>query len=267
MTRDPTPIGFGTWQNEDPEQCAESVKNALEMGYRHVDTAQGYDNEDAVGDGIAAADVDRDDIFLATKVDTGDLGHDDVLRTTEESLEKLGVDTIDLLYVHWPLDAYDPEGTLSAFDELVDRGDIRHVGLSNFNPEQLAEAREILDAPIFAHQVECHPYCQQEEHLALAEEHDYHLVAYSPLAQTEVFDDPVIQDVAEDHDASPAQVSLAWLRQRGAVAIPKATSREHIEDNYGSLEVELSDDAKARIDSIEEEYRVVDFDGAPWDLV
>ncbi|GAB3680910.1 aldo/keto reductase [Salinarchaeum chitinilyticum] len=266
MTNAPTPIGFGTWQNEDPEQCAESVRTAVEAGYRHVDTAQGYDNEAAVGDGIAAADVDREDVFLATKVDTGDLGYDDVLRTTEESLEKLGVDTIDLLYVHWPLDTYDPDGTLSAFDELVDRGAIRHVGLSNFTPEQLAEAREILDAPIFAHQVECHPYCQQEEHLALAEEHDYHLVAYSPLAQTEVFDDPVIQDVAEEHDASPAQVCLAWLRQRGAVAIPKATSREHVLDNYESLGVELSDDAMERIDSIEEEYRVVDFDGAPWDL-
>jgi len=267
MTRSPTPIGIGTWQNEDPDQCAESVATALEMGYPHVDTAQAYGNEAAVGEGIAAADVDREDVFLATKVDTEDLGYEDVLETTEASLDRLGVDTIDLLYAHWPLDAYDPEETLSAFDELVDRGVVHHVGLSNFNPEQLATARDRLDADLFAHQVECHPYCQQDEHLRLAEEHGYHLVAYSPLAQTEVLDDPVIQDVADAHDASPAQVSLAWLRQRGAVPIPKATSRGHIEDNYASLDVALSDDAMARIDGIEREYRVVDFEGAPWDLV
>ena len=258
------PIGFGTWQNDDHEQCAESVRTALEVGYRHVDTAQAYENEAAVGEGIATSSVDREDVFLATKVNTPNLAYDDVLETTAASLDRLGVDAVDLLYVHWPLDAYDPEGTLAAFDELVDDGLVRNVGLSNFLPEQLDEAIEQLDAPLFAHQVECHPLLHQDEHLRLAEEHDYHLVAYSPLAQTAAFEHPTIQSVAEAYDVSPAQVCLAWLRQRGAVAIPKATSREHVADNYASLDLELDEDAMERIDAIDEDSRVVDFDSAPW---
>ncbi len=114
-------LGLGTWQNDDHDQCAESVRTALERGYRHVDTAQAYGNEAAVGEGLAAADVDREDVFLATKVWNSNLAHDDVLESTEASLSKLGVDAVDLLYVHWPAGAYDPEGTLSAFDECTNR--------------------------------------------------------------------------------------------------------------------------------------------------
>ena len=151
------PLGLGTYQNTDPETCAESVRLALEAGYRHVDTAAGYDNEAAVGRGIDAADVPREAVFLATKVSTDQLAYDDVIASAERSRELLGVETIDLLYVHWPIRSYDAPETLAAFDELVDRGLIRHVGLSNFTPDLLDEAREHLDAPIFAPQVECPP--------------------------------------------------------------------------------------------------------------
>ncbi|MFB6135857.1 MAG: aldo/keto reductase, partial [Halobacteriaceae archaeon] len=139
-------LGLGTWRNTDPEQCAESVRAALEMGYRHVDTAQGYDNEAYVGDGIERADVPREEVFLATKVSTDNLAHDDVLATTEGSLERLGTDYVDLLYVHWPTDTYDAEETLTAFQQLYDQGAIRHVGVSNFEPRHLDEARDVLDA-------------------------------------------------------------------------------------------------------------------------
>ena len=206
-------LGLGTWQNDDASECADSVETALEMGYRHVDTAQAYGNEDAVGDGLAAADVDREDIFLATKVWNANLAAEDVHATTEGSLDDLGVDAVDLLYVHWPAGAYDAEATLGAFDELYDEGKIHNVGVSNFEPHHVEEAMEILDAPVFANQVEIHPFLQQEELRAHAAEHDYELVAYSPLARGDVFSSDVLTDIADDHGVSAAQVSLAWLNE------------------------------------------------------
>ena len=256
-------LGLGTWQNDDAETCADSVQTALEMGYRHIDTAQAYGNEDAVGDGIAAADVDREDIFLATKVWNSNLAGEDVLATTEQSLDDLGVDAVDLLYVHWPAGEYDAEETLAAFDELYEQGKIHNVGVSNFEPRHVEEAMEVLDAPLFANQVEIHPFLQQEELRAHAAEHDYELVAYSPLARGEVFNSDVPTDIAEDHGVSAAQVSLAWLRQHGVTAIPKATSRDHIADNFASVDLELSESEVARIDDIERVDRRVDPDFGP----
>jgi len=260
-------LGLGTWQNDDADACANSVETALEMGYRHVDTAQAYGNEDAVGDGIAAADVPREDIFLATKVWNSNLAAADVHSTTEESLDDLGVDAVDLLYVHWPAGAYDPEATLGALDELYDQGKIHNVGVSNFEPHHVEEAMEILDAPLFANQVEMHPFLPQEELREHAAEHDYELVAYSPLARGAVFDSDVLTDIADDHDASAAQVSLAWLKEKGVTAIPKATGRDHIADNWASLDLELDDAEIDRIDDIDHRDRKVDPDFGPdaWD--
>ncbi len=260
-------LGLGTWQNDDADQCAETVETALEMGYRHVDTAQAYGNEAAVGDGIAAAGVAREDVFLATKVWNSNLAHDDVLETAERSLDDLGVDAVDLLYVHWPAGEYDPEGTLSAFDELYEQGTIRNVGVSNFEPHHVEEAMEILDAPLFANQVECHPFLPQDELRAHAEEHGYELVAYSPLARGEVFESDVLTDIADDHGVSAAQVSLAWLREKGVTAIPKATGEDHVADNLASTALSLSDEEVARIDDIDRTDRRIDPDFGPdaWD--
>ena len=257
-------LGLGTWQNEDPEQCAESVRTALEMGYRHIDTAQIYGNEDAVGDGIAAADVDREEIFLATKVWIDNLEHDDVLETTRESLDRLGVDYVDLLYVHWPSRTYDAEETLGAFSELVDEGLTERIGVSNFQPEQLEEAVDVCDVPIFANQVELHPLLPQAELREACEAHDVEVVGYSPLARGQVLDQPDIQEIADKHDASEAQVSLAWAREKGVTAIPKATSADHITDNWESLAVDLDDEDIDTIDAIDETSREVDPDFAPW---
>jgi len=257
-------LGLGTWENEDPDQCADSVTTALEMGYRHIDTAQIYGNEEAVGRGIANADVDREEVFLATKVWIDELGHDDVLASTEESLEKLGTDYVDLLYVHWPARAYDPEETLAAFDQLVDEGKTERVGISNFEPEQVREAAEVLDAPVFANQVECHPLLQQDELRAACEDAGVEVVAYSPLARGEVFEVDTLVDIADDHGVSAAQVSLAWLREKGVTTIPKATGEDHIADNWASLSLSLSEDEVARIDAIDRTDRRVDPSFAPW---
>ncbi len=257
-------LGLGTWQNEDADQCAESVRTALETGYRHVDTAQAYGNEEAVGRGIAEADVDREDVFLATKVWIDSLGSEAVRRTTEESLERLGVDAVDLLYVHWPAGDYDAAETLPAFRELVDDGLVERVGVSNFEPRHLDEARDVLGADPFANQVEMHPLLPQAELREYAEGRDLELVAYSPLARGDVFDVPEIRDVAEKHGVSEAQVSLAWVREKGVTAIPKATGEAHIADNFASLDVDLDDEDVAKIDGVERRDRQVDPDFAPW---
>jgi len=260
-------FGLGTWKNESPDQCAESVRTALEMGYRHVDTAQIYGNESAVGDGIAAADVPREEIFLATKVWIDHLDRDGVIETTEESLDKLGVDSVDLLYVHWPSRTYDAAETLPAFEELVERGLIDRIGVSNFEPHHLETAREVLDEPVFANQVECHPLLQQAELREYVAGTDIELVGYSPLARGAVFDVPELTEIAEKHGVSEAQVSLAWLRETGVTAIPKATSEAHIRDNWESLDLELDEADLATIDGIDRTDRQVHTSFAPdgWD--
>ncbi|MFW5963975.1 MAG: aldo/keto reductase [Natronomonas sp.] len=258
-------LGIGTYENTDYEVCANSVETALNVGYRHVDTAEGYDNEAAVGDGIVTSGVDREDVFLATKVSPDNLAYDDVLEHARASIDRLGVETLDLLYVHWPIRAYDREATLAGFDELYDEGLIRNVGLSNFTPELLEAAIETLEAPLFAHQVECHPLFQQDELRALAREHGHHLVAYTPLAKGDVTEVPELVDIAEKHDATPAQVALSWLLSKEPVsAIPKSATPEHIRENFGALEVTLDDEDVARIDGIDREKRYVDFEEAPW---
>ncbi|MFQ3294735.1 MAG: 2,5-diketo-D-gluconate reductase B [Halobacteriales archaeon] len=257
-------LGLGTWQNEDPEQCAKSVETALETGYRHIDTAQAYGNEEAVGRGIERADVDRDEVFLATKVWIDNLADDDVLETAAESLDRLGVDSVDLLYVHWPARAYDPEATLSGFDELYEAGKIDRVGVSNFEPAQIDEAIDVLDASLFANQVELHPLLPQSELREHCADQDVEVVAYSPLARGEVFGDPTIGDIAEKHGVSEAQVSLAWLREKGVTAIPKATSADHVRDNWASIELALDPEDVDRIDAIDRRDRRVDPNFAPW---
>jgi len=244
------PVGLGTMGNGDPE----SIAAAIEMGYRHLDTAQIYDNEAVVGEGIAAADVPREDLTVATKLWVDSLAGEDVRESAEASLDRLGLDSVDLLYVHRPRGAYDPETTLPAMDDLVADGLTEHVGVSNFLPDQLDRAREILDAPIAANQVELHPYYRNEPVLAGAREHGYPVVAYSPLIGGDAFDDEVLTDIAAKHDTSAAAVSIAWvLSHENVVTIPKAGSRDHQRANFEAQHLDLDDEDVARIDAIDRE--------------
>ncbi|WIV66915.1 aldo/keto reductase [Natrialbaceae archaeon AArc-T1-2] len=257
-------LGLGTYRNTDPDQCTESVRTALELGYRHVDTAAMYDNEVAVGEGIRQAAVDREEVFLATKLWYTDLGRGDVREAARASLDRLGVDAVDLLYVHWPTETYVPDETLPAFAELYDDGLIDRIGVSNFSPELLEEAIDVCDAPIAANQVEMHPLLPQRELREACDRHDVELVAYTPIARGAVFDVPAIQDVASKHGVSEAQVSLTWLREKGVTAIPKATGRDHIADNWASLALELDDEDVAAIDGVDRRRREVDPSFGPW---
>ncbi|QAU14368.1 aldo/keto reductase [Halorubrum sp. BOL3-1] len=256
-------LGLGTWENDDPAQCTESVANALDAGYRHVDTAQIYGNEAAVGKGIVESDVDRGDVFLATKVWIDELAPADVASSTRESLEKLGVDAVDLLYVHWPAGAYEPAETLPAFAALRDDGLIDRIGVSNFEPEHLDAATDVLGEAPFANQVEMHPLLRQAELREYADANDVELVAYSPLARGGVLDDPAVSGIAERHGVSAAQVSLAWLREKGVTAIPKATGTDHLRDNLASLDLELDDEDVAKIDELGRTDRQLNPDFGP----
>ena len=264
MALDSVPrLGLGTWQS-DSESCAETVRTALEMGYRHLDTARYYENERAVGEGLARADVAREEVVVATKLWHDDLDYESVHELARESRDRLGVDAIDLLYVHWPTNEYDPEDTLRAFAELRDDGVIRSVGVSNFTPELLDEARESCDAPIVANQVECHPLLPQAELRDYCDRHGMDLVAYCPLMHGRVFEVPEVRDIADRRGVSEARVCLAWLVEKGVVPIPKATGQAHLRDNYRALDFELDAADVSTIDGIERRERLGDPDFAPW---
>lgn len=241
----------------------DAVADAIDCGYHHVDTAQIYENESVVGDGIAASDEPRETLTIATKLWIDSLGGDSVRDGTEASLDRLGLDSVDLLYVHRPRGEYDPSETLPALQSVADDGLTRHVGLSNFEREQLTTARDFLDE-IAAHQVEFHPYFHREEILADAQAHDYPLVAYSPLAGGEVLDDPVICDIAETHDSTAsgdditaAAVSIAWvLSHENVVTIPRASTPAHRRANLAAEDIELSSAEVARIDDIDREQEL-----------
>jgi len=234
-------LGLGTWQNTGP-QCVETVQNALEMGYRHIDTAQIYGNEEEVGRGLAAADVDREDIFLTTKVWRSNLQADDVHTSVRMSLSRLGVDAVDLLLIHWPHPLVPVEETLGAMTELQEEGLVRHLGVSNFTASQLREALCAADTPLVTDQVLYHPYKDQSALQSVCAEHDVALTAYSPLGRGAVLEDETLADIGARHDKSAAQVALRWLvQQDGVVAIPKATGRDHLAANLEIFDFSLSE--------------------------
>jgi 2,5-diketo-D-gluconate reductase B len=220
----------------------------LEMGYRHVDTAEIYDNENQVGEGIAAADVDREDFFLTTKVWRSNLRHDEVLESVRQSVDQLGVEYVDLLLIHWPHPRVPVAETLDAMTQLRDEGLVSHLGVSNFTRSQLQEAIQVADAPIVANQVQYHPYNDQSDLLDFCVANDVALTAYSPLARGDVLSDDTLAGIGKHYDKTAPQVALRWLvQQDNVVAIPKATSRDHIEENRAVFDFSLTEEEMQRI--------------------
>jgi 2,5-diketo-D-gluconate reductase B len=254
-------LGFGTWQIEGSD-AAGAVRDALEIGYRQIDTARAYGNEAEVGAGIAGSGVDREDIFLTTKIFPGDFEPDAVKAAAEDSLRSLRTDYLDLLLLHWPDDSVPLERTLGALTELREAGLIRNLGVSNF-PAGLLE-RALEHAPVFCDQVEYHPFLGQDCVLELARERDVLVTAYSPLAHGRVPDDATLAEIGEAHGKSAGQVALRWLLdQPGVSPIPKASSHERRVENFEVFDFSLSDDERARIDALPKDDRRIDPDFGP----
>ena len=254
-------LGYGTWQIEG-DTCREGVEHALAIGYRHIDTAQGYENEDQVGTGINNSGVPRDQIWLTSKLRPDWFDADTARKRTEESLSKLQTDYLDLFLLHWPNDEVPLEETLGVMREFQDAGRIRHVGISNFTPTQMRKANDILR--VFTNQVEYHPYLHQRFVRETAKDLGMLVTAYSPIAQGAVLDDPTLNEIGAAHGKSAVQVTLRWLIQQDDVAaIPKAASASHRESNFDIFDFELSDDEMKAVHALEREQRLIESPYSP----
>ncbi|MGY2288279.1 aldo/keto reductase [Pseudomonas sp. SDO528_S397] len=258
-------LGFGTFRMPGDE-CRAVVESALELGYRHIDTAAMYDNERAVGQAIEQCGVPRNELFLTTKVWHDQLEPSALLQAFERSIDKLAVDYVDLYMVHWPAPGMDLPGIINALLSLRESGRIRALGVCNFNLPMLREAVDILQAPIAAVQVEYHPFLAQQRLFDYLTAKGIAKVAYAPLAQGRVADDPILAQIGRKHGATAAQVALAWLREQGVVAIPKARGRERQQANLDSLRLRLDDEDREAIARLPKDQRFVQPPFAPqWD--
>lgn len=262
-------LGLGTWELAGDE-AERAVSDALELGYRHIDTAQAYGNEARVGRAIEASAVPREKIFLTTKVWPDRYAPSDFAASVRRSLERLRTDHVDLLLLHWPaFEQTTLERTIESLNRARDEGWTRHIGLSNFTTELVGRATRFDGAPIAVNQVEYHPYLDQGAILAQARDLGIAVTAYSPLAHGRVPDDETLAEIGEAHGKSAAQVALRWLvQQEGVAAIPRTSKREHAAENLEIFDFELSDREMGRIGELAEpDGRVIDPAGlAPdWD--
>jgi len=241
-------LGLGTWR-ADGREVYRAVSTALEAGYRHVDTAEAYDNEEEVGEAIVDSPVDRDEVWVTTKVLPATKL--DYRRTREgavASLDRLGLDYVDLVLLHWPNPVASLEGQLAALNDLADDGAIGHVGVSNFGRRRLARARELSDRPVLTNQVQFHPFRTQRPVLRYCQDNDVMLTAYSPLGHGGVVGDDLLAEVGARYDKSAPQVAIRWaLQHRNVAAIPKSTSPEHIRANAAVFDFSLTEAEMDRI--------------------
>ncbi|WP_321944279.1 aldo/keto reductase [Paraburkholderia tropica] len=259
-------LGFGTWELEG-DVCVDAVSRALDVGYRHVDTAVRYGNEAQVGRALRASGIARDELFVTTKVWHDALRHDDVLASLERSLDRLGLDYVDLFLVHWPNPAVPLAETLAAMGEARASGRARHIGVSNFTIAHLKEGCDVLDATLDAHQFELHPYLDQTALIAATRQRGMIVEAYQPLAGGLVIRDAEIAEIARRYNRSAAQIALRWLMdQPDVVAIPRSRNAANIASNLAIFDFELDAADIQRIDGLRGNRRFVNPAFAPqWD--
>ncbi|MEV4150494.1 aldo/keto reductase [Amycolatopsis sp. NPDC049691] len=248
-------FGFGVFQIP-PEDTAQAVRTALEAGYRHIDTAQMYRNEEGVGAGVAESGLAREDVFVTTKLANDAHGHDNAITALEGSLRRLGFDYVDLYLIHWPLPHKDNYvRTWQGFEDILRAGKARAIGVSNFQPAHLDRLAEETGTVPAVNQIELHPALQQPELRAYHQAHGIATEAWSPLAQAEVLDDPVLKDLAEKHGRTAAQVVLRWHVQLGNIVFPKSSSPERIRQNIDVFGFELDDEDMAAIGKLDDGHR------------
>jgi 2,5-diketo-D-gluconate reductase A len=249
-------FGFGVYQ-VPPEETAEAVQAALEVGYRHIDTAEMYGNEEGVGEGIRASGIPREEVFVTSKLNNGFHAHDDALKAFDGTLDALGSDYVDLFLVHWPLPGIDVDyvETWQAMEEIYRSGRARSIGVSNFKEHHLRKLFGATEVRPAVNQIEVHPYLTQDDLRAFDAEHEIATEAWSPIAQGKVLDDPAIVRVAERHGKTPAQVTLRWHVQRGDIVFPKSVTRSRIEENFDVFDFELSEDDIREITTLNRDER------------
>jgi len=259
-------LGFGTWQLSG-EICTRAVQTALDIGYRHIDTAQIYENEADVGRAIAGSTIPRRELFVTTKIWTTHFEPPHVITSMEESLKKLRMDYVDLLLMHWPNPEVPLEQTLHALQELRRKGKTKAIGISNFPVRLMKEAVEDYLAPVACNQIEYHALLSQRAVLEYAHEHNIIITAYSPLARGRLAKHPLLVSIGEKHDKTASQVALRWLiEQERVAAIPKAASEKNARLNFNIFDFSLSDDDMYAISQLHNNTRVVDPSFAPeWD--
>ncbi|WP_313173227.1 2,5-didehydrogluconate reductase DkgB [Stenotrophomonas sp.] len=261
-------IGLGTYRLKD-QVLTDSVHNALELGYRAFDTAQIYENEADLGAAIASGTVPREQLFLTTKIWISNFHHDDLLASLRESLRKLRTDHVDLTLIHWPSpkDEVPMAEYLGALREAKALGLTKAIGVSNFTIDLTRQAIAILGADAIAtNQIEVHPYLQNRALITYLREQGIHVTAFMSLAYGAVLKDPVIQAIADKHQASTAQVALAWALQQGYAVIPSSTKRENLAGNLQAAQLRLDAEDMARIAELDRGERVANPGIAPaWD--
>jgi diketogulonate reductase-like aldo/keto reductase len=258
-------IGLGTWELRG-RTCARLVEQALRLGYRHIDTAQIYENEREVGEGLRASGVARNEVFVTTKVWTSHFAPHDLERSTKESLNKLRLTDVDLLLLHWPNPRVPLSETLDALAHVRKLGLTRHVGVSNFTVALVEEAVAKCQAPLICNQVEYHPYLDQTKVREACAQHELAIVAYSPIAKGRVRNDETLARIGRAHGKSAAQVCLRWLVQQQVAAIPRTSRLERLSENIAVFDFELAAAEMADIAAIGGGGRLTNFGFAPkWD--
>lgn len=259
-------IGLGTWELRG-RTCARLVEQALRLGYRHIDTAQIYENEREVGEALRASGVPRNEVFITTKVWTSHFAPHDLERSTRESLNRLRLAEVDLLLLHWPNPRVPLSETLGALAHVRKLGMARHIGVSNFTVAMTEEAIDKCPAPLVCNQVEYHPYLDQTKVREACARHDLALVAYSPVAKGRVRQDEVLARIGRAHGKSAAQACLRWLIQQNVSAIPRTSRLERLSENIEVFDFELSAAEMAEISAMgRRDGRLTDFGFSPnWD--
>jgi 2,5-diketo-D-gluconate reductase B len=258
-------VGFGTWMLRGRD-CARLVEQAIRIGYRHIDSAQMYDNEREVGEGVRASGK-RNEVMVTTKVQPSSLAPHDLERSVKESLAKLRIDHIDLLLIHWPNPCVPLTETLGAMARMKQAGFVRQLGVSNFTVALLDEAKKVSPEPLVCDQIECHPFLDQHKVIGACRAQGMAVVAYSPIARGGVRGNAVLERVGQAHNKSAAQVCLRFLVQQGIVVIPRTSKIERLEENFAVFDFALSEAEMAEIGKLSgRNDRIVDWSWSPnWD--
>jgi 2,5-diketo-D-gluconate reductase B len=258
-------VGLGTWQLAGRE-CTRLVEQAIRLGYRHIDTAQMYGNEAAVGEGVRASGK-RAEVVVTTKVQPERLAPHDLERSVKESLHKLRLDVIDLLLIHWPNPRVPLAETLGTMAKMKQEGYVRALGVSNFTVALLDEASKATTEPLVCNQIECHPFLDQSKVIAACKKHGMMVVAYSPIARGGAQGDAVLEKIGQAHGKSAAQVSLRYLVQQGIVVIPRTSKVQRLEENLALFDFALTEAEMLEIRALSQRQgRIVDWSWSPqWD--